>query len=83
MALLSDAIHPNLVQSLEGCPAFVHGGPFANIAHGCNSVIATKMAMHHSDWAITEAGFGFDLGAKNSLTSSVNPQDLTRQQLYW
>ena len=64
MALLSDAIHPNLVQSLEGCPAFVHGGPFANIAHGCNSVIATKMAMHHSDWAITEAGFGFDLGAE-------------------
>jgi len=64
MALLSDAIHPNLVQSLEGCPAFIHGGPFANIAHGCNSVIATKMAMHFSDWAITEAGFGFDLGAE-------------------
>jgi len=64
MALLSDAIHPNLVQSLEGCPAFIHGGPFANIAHGCNSVVATKMAMHHSDWAITEAGFGFDLGAE-------------------
>jgi len=64
MALLSDAIHPNLVQSLEGCPAFIHGGPFANIAHGCNSVIATKMAMHHSDWTITEAGFGFDLGAE-------------------
>ncbi len=64
MALLNDAIHPNLVQSLEGCPAFVHGGPFANIAHGCNSVVATKMAMHFSDWAITEAGFGFDLGAE-------------------
>ncbi|MBL4659609.1 MAG: formate--tetrahydrofolate ligase [Alcanivoracaceae bacterium] len=64
MALLNDAMHPNLVQSLEGCPAFVHGGPFANIAHGCNSVIATKMAMHYSDWAITEAGFGFDLGAE-------------------
>lgn len=64
MALLSDAIHPNLVQSLEGCPAFIHGGPFANIAHGCNSVIATRMAMHHSDWTITEAGFGFDLGAE-------------------
>lgn len=64
MALLDDAIHPNLVQSLEGCPAFVHGGPFANIAHGCNSVVATKMAMHYSDWAITEAGFGFDLGAE-------------------
>jgi len=64
MALLNDAIHPNLVQSLEGCPAFVHGGPFANIAHGCNSVVATKMAMQFSDWAITEAGFGFDLGAE-------------------
>ncbi len=64
MALLNDAIHPNLVQSLEGCPAFIHGGPFANIAHGCNSVVATKMAMHFADWAITEAGFGFDLGAE-------------------
>ena len=64
MALLRDAIHPNLVQSLEGTPAFVHGGPFANIAHGCNSIIATKMAMQFSDWAITEAGFGFDLGAE-------------------
>jgi formate--tetrahydrofolate ligase len=64
MALLSDAIHPNLVQTIDGVPAFIHGGPFANIAHGCNSVIATKMAMHHSEWAITEAGFGFDLGAE-------------------
>lgn len=64
MALLRDALHPNLVQSFEGTPAFVHGGPFANIAHGCNSVIATRMAMHHADWAITEAGFGFDLGAE-------------------
>ena len=64
MALLSDAIHPNLVQTIDGVPAFIHGGPFANIAHGCNSVIATKMAMHYSDWAITEAGFGFDLGAE-------------------
>jgi formate--tetrahydrofolate ligase len=64
MALLRDAVHPNLVQSLEGTPAFVHGGPFANIAHGCNSLVATKMAMHHADWAITEAGFGFDLGAE-------------------
>ena len=64
MALLRDALQPNLVQSFEGTPAFVHGGPFANIAHGCNSVIATKMAMHHADWAITEAGFGFDLGAE-------------------
>ncbi len=64
LALLRDALHPNLVQTLEGTPAFVHGGPFANIAHGCNSVIATRMAMHLSDWAITEAGFGFDLGAE-------------------
>jgi len=64
LALLRDALHPNLVQTLEGTPVFIHGGPFANIAHGCNSVLATKMAMHYSDWAITEAGFGFDLGAE-------------------
>jgi formate--tetrahydrofolate ligase len=64
LALLRDALWPNLVQTLEGTPALVHGGPFANIAHGCNSVIATRMAMHLSDWAITEAGFGFDLGAE-------------------
>jgi len=64
LALLSDALEPNLVQTLEGTPALVHGGPFANIAHGCNSVIATRMALHLSDWAITEAGFGFDLGAE-------------------
>ncbi|MEM7586743.1 MAG: formate--tetrahydrofolate ligase [Acidobacteriota bacterium] len=64
MILLKDALRPNLVQTGEGVPAFVHGGPFANIAHGCNSVIATKMAMAHADWTITEAGFGFDLGAE-------------------
>ncbi len=64
MAMLRDAVHPNLVQTLEGVPAFIHGGPFANIAHGCNSVFATRMAMHFADWAITEAGFGFDLGAE-------------------
>jgi formate--tetrahydrofolate ligase len=64
MALLRDAIHPNLVQTLEGTPAFMHGGPFANIAHGCNSVFATKMAMQLADWTVTEAGFGFDLGAE-------------------
>lgn len=64
MALLRDAIHPNLVQTLEGTPAFMHGGPFANIAHGCNSVLATRMAMHLADWTVTEAGFGFDLGAE-------------------
>ena len=64
MALLRDAVHPNLVQTLEGTPAFMHGGPFANIAHGCNSVFATRMAMQYADWTITEAGFGFDLGAE-------------------
>ena len=62
--LLRDAIKPNLVQTLEGNPAFVHCGPFANIAHGCNSILATRMALEFSDWAITEAGFGFDLGAE-------------------
>ena len=66
-ALLKDALKPNLVQTLEGTPAFVHGGPFANIAHGCNSVIATKLAMSLSDYAITEAGFGADLGAEKFL----------------
>ncbi len=64
MVILKDALLPNLVQTGEGVPAFVHGGPFANIAHGCNSVIATKMALAHSDWVITEAGFAFDLGAE-------------------
>ena len=62
--LLKDAIAPNLVQTTENTPAFVHGGPFANIAHGCNSVLATKMAMSHGDYVITEAGFGADLGAE-------------------
>ncbi len=66
-ALLKDAIKPNLVQTLEGTPAFVHGGPFANIAHGCNSVMATRMAMHLGDYAVTEAGFGADLGAEKFL----------------
>ena len=63
-ALLKDAIKPNLVQTLENTPAFVHGGPFANIAHGCNSLIATKLALHTSDYVVTEAGFGADLGAE-------------------
>ena len=62
--LLKDAIHPNLVQTTEGTPAFVHGGPFANIAHGCNSLLATKMAMTYNDYVVTEAGFGADLGAE-------------------
>jgi len=64
LALLRDALWPNLVQTLEGTPALVHGGPFANIAHGCNSVIATRTALALADWVITEAGFGFDLGAE-------------------
>ena len=62
--LMKDAIHPNLVQTTENTPAFIHGGPFANIAHGCNSVIATKMAMTYGDYVVTEAGFGADLGAE-------------------
>lgn len=66
-ALLKDALKPNLVQTLEGTPAFVHGGPFANIAHGCNSVTATRMAMKLGDYAVTEAGFGADLGAEKFL----------------
>ncbi len=66
-ALLKDALKPNLVQTLEGTPAFVHGGPFANIAHGCNSVIATRMALKMGDYAVTEAGFGADLGAEKFL----------------
>ncbi|HXV59200.1 MAG TPA: formate--tetrahydrofolate ligase [Vicinamibacteria bacterium] len=64
LALLRDALQPNLVQTLEGVPAFIHGGPFANIAHGCNSVAATRCALHLADWAVTEAGFGFDLGGE-------------------
>ena len=66
-ALLKDALKPNLVQTLEGTPAFVHGGPFANIAHGCNSVMATRMALKLGDYVVTEAGFGADLGAEKFL----------------
>ncbi|NLA71162.1 MAG: formate--tetrahydrofolate ligase [Clostridiaceae bacterium] len=66
-ALLKDALKPNLVQTLEGTPAYVHGGPFANIAHGCNSVLATKMALGHADYLVTEAGFGADLGAEKFI----------------
>jgi formate--tetrahydrofolate ligase len=65
--LLKDAIQPNLVQTLEGTPVFIHGGPFANIAHGCNSVIATKTALKLADWVVTEAGFGADLGAEKFI----------------
>ncbi|MBO7196053.1 MAG: formate--tetrahydrofolate ligase [Clostridia bacterium] len=76
-ALLKDAMKPNLVQTLEGTPAFVHGGPFANIAHGCNSVIATKTAMKTADYAITEAGFGADLGAEKFLDIKCRMAGLT------
>ncbi|MDO9153838.1 MAG: formate--tetrahydrofolate ligase [Paludibacter sp.] len=67
VVLLKDAMHPNLVQTTENTPAFIHGGPFANIAHGCNSVVATKMAMNYCDYVVTEAGFGADLGAEKFL----------------
>ena len=76
-ALLKDAIKPNLVQTLEGTPAFVHGGPFANIAHGCNSVIATKMALKMGDYTVTEAGFGADLGAEKFLDIKCRMAGLT------
>ena len=65
--ILKDALKPNLVQTVEGVPAFVHGGPFANIAHGCNSVLATRMALSYADYVVTEAGFGFDLGGEKFL----------------
>ncbi|MEZ4334731.1 MAG: formate--tetrahydrofolate ligase [Myxococcota bacterium] len=76
LALLQDALWPNLVQTLEGTPALVHGGPFANIAHGCSSVVATRMALHLADWAITEAGFGFDLGAEKFFDIKCRGADL-------
>ena len=76
-ALLKDALKPNLVQTLEGTPAFVHGGPFANIAHGCNSVIATKMALKMGNYTVTEAGFGADLGAEKFLDIKCRMAGLT------
>lgn len=76
-ALLKDALKPNLVQTLEGTPAFVHGGPFANIAHGCNSVLATKIALKTADYVITEAGFGADLGAEKFLDVKCRAAGLT------
>ena len=76
-ALLKDALKPNLVQTLEGTPAFVHGGPFANIAHGCNSVLATRMAMKLADYTVTEAGFGADLGAEKFLDIKCRYAGLT------
>ncbi|MCL2588844.1 MAG: formate--tetrahydrofolate ligase [Oscillospiraceae bacterium] len=75
-ALLKDALKPNLVQTLEGTPALIHGGPFANIAHGCNSVTATKMALKLGDYAVTEAGFGADLGAEKFLDIKCRTADL-------
>jgi formate--tetrahydrofolate ligase len=75
-ALLKDALKPNLVQTLEGTPAFIHGGPFANIAHGCNSIMATQMARALGDYAITEAGFGADLGAEKFLDIKCRLTDL-------
>ncbi|MBR6313474.1 MAG: formate--tetrahydrofolate ligase [Clostridia bacterium] len=76
-ALLKDALKPNLVQTLEGTPAFVHGGPFANIAHGCNSVMATRLALKMGDYTITEAGFGADLGAEKFLDIKCRMAGLT------
>ncbi|MCI7159230.1 MAG: formate--tetrahydrofolate ligase [Flintibacter sp.] len=76
-ALLKDALKPNLVQTLEGTPAFIHGGPFANIAHGCNSIMATRMALKLGDYAITEAGFGADLGAEKFLDIKCRMAGLT------
>lgn len=75
--LLKDAINPNLVQTTENTPAIIHGGPFANIAHGCNSIIATRMAMSHADYVITEAGFGADLGAEKFLDIKCRKAGLT------
>ena len=75
-ALLKDALKPNLVQTLEGTPAFVHGGPFANIAHGCNSIMATRMALKLADYTVTEAGFGADLGAEKFLDIKCRIADL-------
>lgn len=89
-SLLKDALQPNLVQTLEGTPALVHGGPFANIAHGCNSILATKTAMHLADYVITEAGFGSDLGAEKffnikcrtaGITPSLSVLVVTNQSL--
>jgi formate--tetrahydrofolate ligase len=75
-ALLKDAIQPNLVQTMEGTPCFIHGGPFANIAHGCNSVIATRTALQHADYVVTEAGFGADLGAEKFFNIKMRQSGL-------
>ncbi len=80
--LLKNALKPNLVQTLENNPAFIHGGPFANIAHGCNSVIATKLAMRLAEYTVTEAGFGADLGAGEVLQHQV-PQARASSPAPW
>ncbi len=79
--LLKDAIKPNLVQTIYGTPAFVHGGPFANIAHGCNSILATKTALRLADYVVTEAGFGADLGGEKFLDIKV--PNLKKRQMLW
>ena len=76
VALLKDAFKPNLVQTLENTPTIIHGGPFANIAHGCNSVVATNTALSYADYVITEAGFGADLGAEKFLDIKCRVDDL-------
>ena len=76
---MKDALKPNLVQTLEHCPAFVHGGPFANIAHGCNSIMATRLSMKMSDYTITEAGFGADLGAEKFLDIKCRMPSVCRE----
>ena len=81
MALLKDAMSPNLVQSVEGVPTFLHGGPFANIAHGCNSVLATRMALAHADFAVTEAGFAFDLGGEKFMHIKCRQSGLTPEAI--
>ena len=81
--LLKDALKPNLVQTLENNPAFIHGGPFANIAHGCNSVIATKAALKLADYVVTEAGFGADLGAEKFIDIKCRKSGCGRTSWCW
>lgn len=87
-ALLKDALKPNLVQTLEGTPAFIHWEPFANTAHGCHSIMATKMACHLADYVVTEAGFGADLGAEkfidfNCRMSGLRPSAVIIASTVW
>ncbi len=82
-ALLRDALQPNLVQTLEGSPALVHGGPFANIAHGCNSVMATRLGLKLADVVVTEAGFGADLGGEKFLDIKCRSAGLAPAAAWW